>query len=1071
MEGDSSKNVGDLVNKFKQATLELGDTNEIVVSHKDNNEGGKEKSNWEASAIGKVIIEGRMNYDTVARFIKFTWPFLTHEQLRIVEVEPNIMIFKFSDWDLLNTVIEKRPWNINKHLLVVHDYIPEMVYTFKHWGFQQFWIQLKFLLPEHMNVASVTKIGEPPSICPKCYVTNHCRGTCEAAAIFLAKSHEKPHFFGNVNNIRKTITTMSSSAAPEPKKFPKKYVKGTMFVHPKDGMSINMDFLLKEKVSDESESMEDLSLGKRLRSTKIGCSSTTATESSAQDNIQDTNSVNQETRMVTMGDNQATITQKKNQTKLNETKMKPLVAPYHFTNMRYLSSIGLSGGLVIMWKNGFFCEVLSCESNMIHLLIQDDPSQPEWLLSWDLNIHLSTSNTSASSSCDGWINSILQDIGLEDLGFIGHEHTWTNNNLSTGKKRSRIYIALGNPNWNVNFPSSKVLHLNQVGSDHCPIILINDYNQPKLWKTFKFFKTWLNDKRCAVEISKAWSTQIQGFAAFKLTKKLQFTRIALAKWNKKHFGDINLKVDTLQKELFDLQALPYSQETSSKAFQVNEELQKSHHIQHEFNKQKSIDNFLKDMDNNNKYFHSLYKRKRARNNIDSLKDRNGIWVHTRYQVANLLTENFQDTSTSFNPLIEERFYNHIPSIISDEDNSLLVTIPNDEEIFRTLKSMKNWSAPGPEGFQAGFYKSQWNIIGEDVCNMVKDFFSSKNMSRSLKKTYISLIPKIKKTSSPSEFRPISLCNTSYKIVSKILVSRMRQLMDRIISPYQAAYVSGRLINDNTIIAHEIIHSMKKKEGEGGWLALKLDMSKSFYRLEWSFILKVMRSFGFCDEWIQLIQQCITTTSISVLFNGSPCADFNPSRAHHAKEIPRIKAARGAPPINHLLFADDCLIFTHANLTSVNNLLQVIEDFGSQSDQAINFDKSSILFSNNLDPSFCDSLSHIIGVKNMENNEKYLGYPLHIGKFKVKSFGEINMAFERRLVTWQGETMCQAGRGTTVKAVLNVVPLYQMSTFRIPNNIIKNLDTLRRKFFWGISPIEDTIQLHGVVCAFQRNLGV
>lgn len=157
--------------------------------------------------------------------------------------------------------------------------------------------------------------------------------------------------------------------------------------------------------------------------------------------------------------------------------MRSLVTPYQFPNVRYISSVGLSGGLTIMWKNGFSCEVLGSNNNMFHLLIQDDPSQPEWLLScmygygkgqrkkeqWDfinetgknvtspwlgdLNIHLSKDNSSTSSYSDGWIKSILRDIGLDDLGFIGHEHTWTNNNLGTRQKRSRIDLALGNACW------------------------------------------------------------------------------------------------------------------------------------------------------------------------------------------------------------------------------------------------------------------------------------------------------------------------------------------------------------------------------------------------------------------------------------------------------------------------------------------------------------------------------------------------------------------------------------------------------------------------------------------------
>ncbi|XP_026419489.1 uncharacterized protein LOC113315429 [Papaver somniferum] len=156
---------------------------------------------------------------------------------------------------------------------------------------------------------------------------------------------------------------------------------------------------------------------------------------------------------------------------------------------------------------------------MIHAAVQSDPSLPEWLLScmygycnyakkkaqWDfikdiglnisqpwvfmgdLNIHLLDNTSSVSSSSDSMVHSILQEIGLEDLGFLGKGHTWSSNNTGTGEKRSRIDMSLVNVEWNSVFNDSKLLHLSQLGSDHCPIMLVTDYSQPKLWKPFKLF--------------------------------------------------------------------------------------------------------------------------------------------------------------------------------------------------------------------------------------------------------------------------------------------------------------------------------------------------------------------------------------------------------------------------------------------------------------------------------------------------------------------------------------------------------------------------------------------------------
>ncbi|XP_026416911.1 uncharacterized protein LOC113312370 [Papaver somniferum] len=169
-------------------------------------------------------------------------------------------------------------------------------------------------------------------------------------------------------------------------------------------------------------------------------------------------------------------------------------------------------------------------------------------------------------------------------------------------------------------------------------------------------------------------------------------------WSMLHFGDIHQKVDILQNQLSEIQQLLHSADNTSKDFEINDELKKWNQIQHDFHKQKYRDNFLKDMDNNTKYFHTLTKSKRARNNINSLKDPNGNWLHSRDELSNLLTNRFKDISTSMSHNIQEHHYNILPTLVSEEENILLLIPPNDDEILSTLKSMENWSAPGSEGF-------------------------------------------------------------------------------------------------------------------------------------------------------------------------------------------------------------------------------------------------------------------------------------------------------------------------------------------------------------------------------------
>ena len=125
-------------------------------------------------------------------------------------------------------------------------------------------------------------------------------------------------------------------------------------------------------------------------------------------------------------------------------------------------------------------------------------------------------------------------------------------------------------------------------------------------------------------------------------------------------------------------------------------------------------------------------------------------------------------------------------------------------------------------------------------------------------TFITLIPKRNSPSETSHYRPFSLCNTVYKVISKILVNRLRPLLDKLISPLQSAFIPGRSIHDNILLTHEIMHKYRKTTGKIAWVALKLDMKKAYDRLEWYFIQKCLEEYGLHIIWIKWIIECITS---------------------------------------------------------------------------------------------------------------------------------------------------------------------------------------------------------------------
>jgi hypothetical protein len=165
------------------------------------------------------------------------------------------------------------------------------------------------------------------------------------------------------------------------------------------------------------------------------------------------------------------------------------------------------------------------------------------------------------------------------------------------------------------------------------------------------------------------------------------------------------------------------------------------------------------------------------------------------------------------------------------------------------------------------------VRGQEITQEVLNALNTGIIPKGWNDTTVVLIPKVDDEEIVTQFRPISLCNVIYKITSKMLALRLKDILPDVISPMQSAFVPGRLITDNVLVAYECVHSIKnKRAGSTGYCAVKLDMLKAYDRVEWIFLENMMRRMGFVERWFSLMM-----ARYQVGFNSEETDMFIPTR--------------------------------------------------------------------------------------------------------------------------------------------------------------------------------------------------
>lgn len=359
-------------------------------------------------------------------------------------------------------------------------------------------------------------------------------------------------------------------------------------------------------------------------------------------------------------------------------------------------------------------------------------------------------------------------------------------------------------------------------------------------------------------------------------------------------------------------------------------------------------------DRNTGYFHAQAAQRKRLNKVEFLEKADGSTCQT-FEENCAEVQSFYEalyTSQGFRPMDE--LINQVLPKVTPAMNEYLDKPFTALEVKTALFQMAPSKAPGVDGFTAGFFQRHWDLLQEDIVLAVLDFLNGGELPVGMNDTSITLIPKVRYPQRISQYRPISLCRVLYKIASKCIANRTRPFLGEIVSEEQSAFVPGRLITDNVLIAYESVHAMRRrKKGRNHVCAVKLDMMKAYDRVEWHYLEAIMLRLGFSTSFVRLTMKCVTSVRFTVRVNGELLPYFTPSRGLHqgdpyspylfllcaegftsllnnlgGAQVDRgIRVSNHSPWVNHLLFDDDSLIFMNAKEASAQRLNQVLRIYG------------------------------------------------------------------------------------------------------------------------------------------------
>ncbi|XP_058783388.1 uncharacterized protein LOC131658070 [Vicia villosa] len=467
--------------------------------------------------------------------------------------------------------------------------------------------------------------------------------------------------------------------------------------------------------------------------------------------------------------------------------------------------------------------------------------------------------------------------------------------------------------------------------------------------SFRFENSWLKEEELQEVVSKGWNVE----AEVDVLQRISNCALELSSWNKVKYKQQHNNL-FIYMATMEAARLSHDENATTRFIEAQREYNKILNMEEIFWKQRAKMHWFRRGDSNSRFFHRSATVHNKFKRIDSLVDEAGV-----------------------------------------EENRKLLDHITKEELYEALLQMHPDKSPGPDGFNPAFYQHFWELCGmtfswQPLCGW-RGCANPKDMK---------------------DLQPISLCNVVYKLIAKMLANRLKLVLNKCVSEEQSAFVEGRSILDNAMVATEIIHALKRNSsGNNAHLALKIDIMH-----------------------------------YSVLVNSDRVGPIILGRG-----------LRQGDPLSP------------ANLVEATNLMEIFNIYAATTGQEINLSKSEVFFSRNISGPAQEDLAQLMGVRRVLGTWTCLGLPSMIGRSKKVVFSFIKDRIWKRVNSWNDRSLSKAGKEVMIKSVLQSIPTYIMIVYLIPDRMVNDIEKMLNSFWWGGSGNNKGISLWKAKVALKHGI--